>query len=268
MAGSPRPVAPGETPPTAPAFVTLVVPCYNEAERLKADAFVAAVDQQPDLHLLFVDDGSGDATRPTLEKLAARRPDRMSVLALARNQGKAEAVRHGLLLALQGPATHVGFWDADLATPLDAVPDFMRVFAAHPEFEVLLGSRAQLMGRVIHRRAFRHYTGRVFATIASLVLDMPVYDTQCGAKIFARTARLERILARPFISRWIFDVELLARYLDDRPVAHGEPPPAKSRIYELGLRCWIDEPGSKVRARDGIRAFSDLYRIHRHRGQV
>lgn len=245
--------------------LTLVVPSYNEAGRLRADAFIEGVDRQPEANLLFVDDGSVDETRDVLERIARQRPDRIQVLSLAKNQGKAEAVRQGLLEALRGPATHVGYWDADLATPLDAVPDFMRVFALYPHLEVVIGSRAQLMGRRIQRRAARHYTGRVFATIASLVLDLPVYDTQCGAKVFSRTARLQRILARPFLSRWIFDVELLSRYLDDQPASADEPGPSKSRIYELGLKTWIDEPGSKVRTKDGIRAFSDLYRIYRHR---
>ena len=49
--------------------------------------------------------------------------------------------------------------------------------------------------------------------MASLILHARVYDTQCGAKLFRRSAALEAALADPFLSRWSFDVELLGRML-------------------------------------------------------
>jgi dolichyl-phosphate beta-glucosyltransferase len=245
-------------------MVALVVPCYNEADRLKPERFADALRSNAALHLTFVDDGSRDHTRTVLETLAGRCGERASVLALPSNVGKAEAVRRGLNRVIADGAEFVGYWDADLATPLDALPDFMRVFQIRPNTDIVLGSRVRLLGRDIERSTVRHFTGRVFATLASVVLDIPVYDTQCGAKVLRTNTRLERILSVPFSSRWIFDVELLARYLDDR-THPGEPDPSVQRIYELALRSWIDEPGSKVRAKDGLRAFADLLRIYRAR---
>jgi glycosyltransferase involved in cell wall biosynthesis len=247
-------------------MVTLVIPCFNEADRLRPDAFASALDYQRWLSLVLVDDGSADATRQILERLASSYSNRAFVLSLARNSGKAEAVRQGLLRAFDLNAELVGFWDADLATPLDAVPDFLRVFEHQPRIEVVIGSRVRLLGRDIRRSAVRHYTGRVFATAASHVLGIPVYDTQCGAKIFRNSARLHRIIASPFSSRWIFDVELLGRYLDDR-AGDATDRPGVDRIYELALRSWVDEPGSKIRAKDGVRAASDLLRIYRCRSR-
>jgi hypothetical protein len=109
--------------------------------------------------------------------------------------------------------------------------------------DVLLGARVRLLGTRIERRAWRHYLGRVFATFASLALRLPVYDTQCGAKLFARSAALEAALARPFRSRWVFDVELLERMLAG---AGGAPPLSPGRIREVPLAEWRDVGGSKL----------------------
>jgi hypothetical protein len=101
---------------------------------------------------------------------------------------------------------------------------------------MVIGSRVQLLGRRITRSTVRHYAGRIFATCASLVLGLPVYDTQCGAKLFRATPVLACILDRPFTSHWIFaDVELLARYLD---AARTDGHRAPELIYELALKTW------------------------------
>ena len=110
------------------------------------------------------------------------------------------------------------------------------------------------MGRDVKRNAWRHYLGRVFATAVSLALDLPVYDTQCGAKMLRVNAATGTLFATPFRSRWIFDVELIARYLR-LPVAPGEPS-RRDRLYELVLPAWHDKPGLEAalvrfRARDG-----------------
>ena len=68
--------------------------------------------------------------------------------------------------------------------------------------DLLLGSRVAMLGRDIHRSMVRHYLGRAFATAASIVLDLRVYDTQCGAKLIRRSAALLEALDEPFTSRW------------------------------------------------------------------
>jgi hypothetical protein len=101
-----------------------------------------------------------------------------------------------------------------------------------------------LMGRDVKRRAWRHYLARVFATGVSHALDLPVYDTQCGAKVIRVNAATGTLFAKPFRSRWIFDVELIARYLR-LPTEPGERP-RRDRLYELVLPVWHDQPGSKL----------------------
>ncbi len=239
--------------------LVLVVPCYNEAARLDVEAFLACVAARPSTHLLCVDDGSTDATGAVLARMAASAPGRITVLTLPANAGKAEAVRRGVLAGLDlGPGL-IGYWDADLSTPLSALDDFLTVLETRPSVEFVLGSRVMLMGRDIRRLAWRHYLGRVFATAVSLTLDLPVYDTQCGAKVFRADAAAEGLFAEPFRSRWIFDVELLARYLA-APVRDGGPP-RRARLYELALRSWHHRSGSKLRPGGYARAAFDLARI-------
>ena len=86
------------------------------------------------------------------------------------------------------------------------------------------------------------------------MLKLAIYDSQCGAKVFRATPRLEQVLRQPFVSRWIFDVEILARFLNSWR-AEGLNP--DGRIYELPLQTWIDVPGSKVKLNDFIRSFTD-----------
>lgn len=236
----------------------LVVPCYNEAQRLRSEAFIDFAGSWPEGRFLFVNDGSTDRTADVLGELCARLPGSLSTISLASNQGKAEAVRQGVLRALGDDPQVVGFWDADLATPLAAIPRFEAVLAERPEVDVVMGARVRLMGRDIDRAPVRHYIGRGFATAVSLALRTPVYDTQCGAKLFRVTPLTREIFAAPFLSRWIFDVELFSRYLDGR-ARQGDA--GRDSIYELPLETWVDVGGSKLRPHHFLQAAIDLGRI-------
>lgn len=240
--------------------ISLVVPCYNEAARLDLAAFEHFASAGC-AHLVLVDDGSTDATRERLDEVRSAAPDRVTVLGLERNSGKAEAVRLGLLEAVRSEATYVGYWDADLATPFAELEAFVALLDARPTLDIVIGSRVRLLGRSIERRALRHYAGRAFATAVSLALRLPIYDTQCGAKVFRVTPALRSALAEPFRSRWIFDVELLAR-LGAADVAY-DPRRLLRSVYEYPLREWRDVAGSNVRLRDVPVAAMDLLRLYR-----
>jgi len=246
-----------------PSELALVVPCHNEAARLDPAAFLQFAAAHPRVQLVLVDDGSLDGTRAILERIRAAAPTSVTTLGHSPRRGKAEAVRAGMLAGVAQGAALVGFFDADLSTPLHAVDDFLTVLRQRPDIEFVLGSRVMLMGRDIRRKATRHYLGRVFATAVSHVLDLPVYDTQCGAKMLRVNAATATLFAEPFDTGWIFDVELIARYLR-LPVAPGEPA-RRARLYELVLSQWHDRPGSKLRWHDFLRAMVDLGYIWRER---
>src|SRR5450432_2328130 len=106
----------------------IVVPCYNEAARLHPNSFIEYCLEHPGLSFVFVDDGSTDATFAVLSQSIDRLPAQLSVLKLETNSGKAEAVRQGVLKAFESSPKLIGFWDADLATPLDQIPHFAQLF--------------------------------------------------------------------------------------------------------------------------------------------
>jgi len=239
------------------AQVLVIIPCYNEGKRLSKKPYQEFISCYPNYRFLFVDDGSKDNTFSILDSLRREKPDRYDVLKLERNSGKAEAVRQGFLKGIDSGAEFLAFWDADLATPLALLPHFLTVFHQLPKVEIILGSRIKLMGRDIKRHALRHYLGRIFATCASMVLKLGVYDTQCGAKMFRNTETLRAIFDKPFKSKWIFDVELLARYL--KRINRVE---VETKIYELPLQMWYDIAGSKIKPNDFLKAFIELIRIY------
>lgn len=238
--------------------VVVVVPCYNEARRMRMEEYASFTSHHPRVGFLFVDDGSSDETWDLIAG-ASGGDDSPEVglrgLRLLQNLGKAEAVRTGMQHAIDCGATVVGFLDADLATPLDELRGMIDVLRSRPELDGVLGSRVRLLGRQIERRGSRHYLGRVFATLASLILGLPIYDTQCGAKLFRVDGALERALAQPFQSRWIFDVEFLQRLQDSgaRPLA--------DRLEEYPLRSWTDIEGSKLGAGAMMQAPLELLRL-------
>jgi dolichyl-phosphate beta-glucosyltransferase len=235
---------------------SLVVPCFNESERFSAEAFANALLEQPQLHFCFVNDGSKDATEAVLQAFCARFPARTELISLPQNAGKAEALRQGLLRTIEQGHAFVGYWDADLATPLNAAPAFYTLLLSNDHIDIVMGSRVRLLGRNIARTPYRHYLGRLFATLASLALNLPVYDTQCGAKLMRNSRWLKLALDEPLGSRWCFDIVLIARYLLDC-VEHGNDP----EIFELPLDTWIDVKGSKLTLWDGARAFMSLAKI-------
>jgi glycosyltransferase involved in cell wall biosynthesis len=238
----------------------IVIPCYNEAARLNRGAVVEFARRNTDTRLLFVDDCSVDDTLNQLRAVEAEIGPQIGVLSLPENRGKAEAVRAGMLAALAEDPRYVGFWDADLSTPLEAISEFCRVLEEQPAVVLVLGSRVRLLGRAIRRTPLRHYVGRVFATAASLALRLPVYDTQCGAKLF-RASAVNGLFNDPFLSRWAFDVEVMARLLQrEQQLSIDE---RIAQFYELPLQRWDDVPGSKVRAMDFPRSILDLLRIHK-----
>jgi glycosyltransferase involved in cell wall biosynthesis len=240
----------------------IVIPFFNEERRFDR---ARLVELSRRVEVVAVDDGSRDRTLALLGEVAKEAGGAIQVLPLARNGGKGEAVRQGLLHAASRGARILGFTDADFSTSPGELCALLAELEARPDLDVLIASRVLLVGRRVERNPMRHYLGRVFATLAANILRTPFYDTQCGAKLFRRTPALESALALPFVSRWAFDVELLGRLLIGTKGIPGVP---LARMREVPLEQWVDVGGSKVTTAAMVRTLSDLARIELELGRL
>jgi len=233
-------------------MIVLVVPCYNEEKRLDLAAFEEGA--QGEVQILFVDDGSKDNTVPMIQKFIEGKSN-LHVHRCPKNGGKAAAVREGMLFVLKHPtlskATWVGFWDADLATPLWEVPNMIQYADFYStQVDSIWGSRVYRLGSKIVRSPKRHYLGRGFATVIAVLLGVESYDSQCGAKLFRRE-HIELAFGESFLSNWIFDVEIMLRLKG-------------KQLIEYPLRQWEDIPGSKVKVyKEILRVFKDILKIRK-----
>jgi dolichyl-phosphate beta-glucosyltransferase len=260
-----------------PSTLTLVLPAYNEAERIgpaldelfgylhrrgetARDGAPGAGNLPDRVEVLIVDDGSSDATadlvraRPEASAADGQEPE-LRVLSVPHG-GKGAAVRAGMLAAA---SDLVIFTDADMATPPDMIPLLVDALATH---DVALGSRIQADGSDMRKSQpwYRRMLGKAFHLLASLWVVGPVKDTQCGFKGFTRAAAQD-LFSRQRIQSIVFDVELI--FL------------ARKRGYRLAVIPirWADRRGSRMRARPGLalRVAWDLFRIpliHRGIGRV
>jgi glycosyltransferase involved in cell wall biosynthesis len=198
------------------------------------------------LDLIFVDDGSSDGTAELLGLSAAQVG--ASVLRLARNAGKAEAVRRGLLQALGSGADVVGFLDADGAFPASEPQRLLEILSddfGAGELDAVWSSRVALAGRDVTRTLSRHYMGRVMATYVLRGQDGAPYDSQSGLKWFVASKTFVSVLADPFVTRWLFEIEMLARHrtLTGRPL----------KIWEEPCSKWDEIAGSRVTSKETLR---------------
>lgn len=236
--------------------VCLVIPCYNEELRLRGDRIQEFLASRLDASVCLVNDGSLDGTLNVLKSLNATSPDRILVLDLPRNRGKAEAVRQGVLYASSvGRFAFLGYWDADFSTPLEELNRLLAAFEVDPEYRLALGCRVKRLGSNIERNAIRHYLGRLFSTLSSQLLDLAVYDSQCGAKVF-RSDLGEVLFRDPFITVWSFDLEILMRLR-----MHLGSERFLRATIEVPLAAWREIGGSKLTLRHMLSMPVDLLRI-------
>lgn len=236
--------------------ICLVVPCYNESERLQTESFVKFAEKNH-IHFLFVNDGSTDNTLEIITTVAEKCPTYLSAVSVPQNGGKAEAVRFGVNKALENDNSFdfIGYYDSDQATPLNEVLNAIRYLQDNPEFEMLMGMRLKRLGSKVNRDLKRHYLGRIFATFVSITLNLPTYDTQCGFKLI-KTSLVKEVFKDVFTSKWFFDVEVLFRIKNWKGIDF-----VKKHVYEFPLFAWEEVGGSKITLKDYFTVPFELIKI-------
>jgi glycosyltransferase involved in cell wall biosynthesis len=209
-------------------------------------------------HFVFVNDGSTDSTLDVLQQFKAQFPDRIEVVDLTKNVGKAMAVHAGFNWVFDqekfSDATTIGYMDADLAAPIRELKRLSEILERE-NMQLVFGSRILKIGSNIERKGYRHYLGRIIATLISLSLRLPIYDTQCGAKVFRKNDVTKNLFKKPFISRWLFDVEIFGRVKQQCDFYND--------VKEEPLTEWIEKGGSKITFGDTLKIPLELIKINR-----
>ncbi|MCR1025044.1 response regulator [Cellulophaga baltica] len=238
--------------------VGVVIPCYNEEERLSGEAFKNFVYNNLGYHLCFVNDGSTDSTLEVLEELRKGNENKISVYNCEKNGGKAEAVRQGMLhLAKDPQLDYIGYLDADLSTDFRDFDDLVKTMETS-DFKIVSGSRMSRMGANITKESARKIISMTINLIIRSILKMPFNDTQCGAKIMDKEL-VELVFQKKFITRWLFDVEIFMRMRK-----HYGKEKVQSMICEQPLKRWIHADGSKLSMKDSIQIVGQLAKIAIH----
>ena len=238
--------------------VCIIIPCFNEELRLNCNCFLDFLKANPTLSFCFINDGSTDRTLTILNNFKSNNEDRIFVLDLLKNEGKAQAVRHGMLQILnREDFEYIGFWDADLSAPLEEVNSLIFAFTGNKKIKLAIGSRVKRLGANISRRPFRHLLGRIFSTFSGFILKLPVYDSQCGAKLFNRDI-IVPIFEKPFMTTWLFDIEILARLRNYYGIKE-----TLDMVIEVPLKDWKEVEGSKIKFKHFINVPFQLLEINK-----
>lgn len=211
----------------------IIVPCYNEEKRLPTNAFEDFLNKYPEVHFYFVNDGSTDNTLEILQGLE-KKSSAVSILNLAGNKGKGEAIRQGML-QLIAQHNYIGYLDADLSTTLEEFYGLYQTILSK-NVAIVFASRIKKADTVIERSYMRHLIGRTIATIIDKKFRLGCYDTQCGAKIFS-TEVLINSIQEPFHTKWFFDVELFLRIKNQF---------GQLNALEIPLSVWRNVKDSKL----------------------
>ncbi len=238
--------------------VGVVIPCYNEEERLSSAEFKDFAHKNLGYHLCFVNDGSTDNTLAVLQQLKKDNADNISIYNCKQNGGKAEAVRQGILhLVKDQQLDYIGFLDADLSTDFRDFDDLVKTIESS-DFKIVSGSRIARMGANITKESARKIISMTINLIIQTILGMPFKDTQCGAKVMDREIA-SKMFNKKFVTKWLFDVELFMRMKK----YYGKSE-VKSMICEQPLKRWIHADGSKLSMKDSVKIVGQLAQIAVH----
>lgn len=222
--------------------LTIVIPAYNEADRLPETLRRIAAYFQNDsrtFEIVVVDDGSTDAT----VQLAEQSTLPIRVIRQPKNMGKGAAVRSGMAAA-QGEWRYL--CDADLSTPIE---DLAKLWSRRAEADIILGSRRMPGSEVMkHQSRLKEIFGQLGNLLIQLFVAPGIHDTRCGFKLFS--VRTKKIFQLQRLNNFSYDDEII--FLARRH---------QLRVLEVPVR-WVNDDRSKVKMIDYFKTLIDLIKIN------
>jgi len=229
--------------------IAIIIPCFNEEKRLLPESYINFLKINNDFDLIFVNDGSTDNTISILNTIQFAFEKRVFIINSDSNKGKANAISEGMRSCISNSDySHLGYLDADLSTSLE---EFYRLFTIlnKQNADYIFGSRIKMLHSQIVRSSFRHFSGRLIATLVDSKYNFGIYDTQCGAKCFKKEI-ISVALQEPFKTKWFFDIEIFLRIREQLKSAKG---------IEEPLKIWRDPGGSKMNILKLPKIINELY---------
>jgi dolichyl-phosphate beta-glucosyltransferase len=229
------------------SHLTIVVPAYNEQDRIQAGLQGISEyysRQEYPWNVIVVSDGSTDETNALVEGFVADHPE-FSLLAYSPNRGKGYAVRQGMLAAT---GDLILFMDADLATPCKETEKLLH--SMKKGADIAIGSRPMRESNLVrHQPPLRELVGRMANKLVQALAVKGITDTQCGFKMFTSKVSQD-VFKRCKLTGFSFDFEAL---MIARDLGY--------QIDEVAIE-WSHQEGSKVVFwRDYPRALRDLIRL-------
>jgi glycosyltransferase involved in cell wall biosynthesis len=229
---------------------SIIIPAFNEKTRLP-QFLVELVNEisiaNINCEIIIVDDGSAeDHYQIYLKSINRLSQVPINIIRHSKNMGKGASILSGFKKA---SGTWIGFIDADGATSPKDVLRILNIALPSDELDGVFASRIRMLGFNIERPFLRHLSGRIFATLTGVLLNIPIYDSQCGCKFF----RKSKIL--PYLNLckeqgYLFDIELIS-------ICYFK----KLNLLEIPIN-WADQPGGKVNLiNDGFKMAVGIFRI-------
>lgn len=242
--------------PRPDIYLSVVIPAYNEAERLPKTLrrFNEYLSQQPySYEIVVINDGSKDGTVEVTEKMAGEIKN-LRVIDRKKNMGKGYSVREGMLVAYGKIRL---FADADNATDISHFEKTRPFF--DQGYEVVICSRDSKDAPGAKQAVPQAWWKRLLGNLGNLYIQwlaVPgIWDTQCGFKSF-RDFAAEKIFSVARINRWAFDVEALAL--------------ARKFGYKIGIvpADWVNDPRSTVKISSYLKTLWEVYKIRKNLGKA
>tara|TARA_B100000035_G_C20989028_1_gene549306 strand:- start:283 stop:1011 length:729 start_codon:yes stop_codon:yes gene_type:complete len=232
--------------------ISIIFPCYNEAERLKHTFKDIEKFQKKKIfnnfEIIFINDGSSDNTLEILKNYKNKNTKmqrKMKIVSYQQNKGKGYALKKGVKIAR---FDWILTLDADISVSITQLNNWIKHRQIKREASIYFGSR-NLKGSNIKFKMYRKLVGLIFIKIIKIFFNIDLLDTQCGFKLYKKDIA-KKLFANLKMLDFTHDIEIV---LISKKKGF--------RIMELPVN-WIHKKGSKISIfKDSFEMFVSLIKM-------